>query len=124
MNQPHEKSKLSTQKELFGGYDCDFVHPPPYYAFQMECPICHLILREPFLVRCCGTSFCHICIQQQGDESSCLKCGEDNVEVFPNKGLQRSLKQLYIYCTHKKDGCLWRGELGELDQHVNVSQEY
>ena len=123
VDQRHEKSAKSKLKETFGGYDCEFVEPPPS-AFQMECPICHLILREPYQITCCGTDFCHTCIQRlQADNSSCLKCREHNFEVFLNKGMDRSLKQLQVYCTHRKDGCQWRGELGELDQHLNVRKE-
>ena len=121
MGQRYEKS--ATPKEAFGGYDCEFVEPPPS-VFQTECPICHLILREPYLVSCCGTHFCHTCFQRlQAGNSPCPNCRKDNIEVFPNKGLNRSLKQLQVYCTHRKDGCQWRGELGELDQHMNIRNE-
>ena len=121
MGQRYEKS--ATPKEAFGGYDCEFVEPPPS-VFQTECPICHLILREPHQVTCCGTNFCHTCIQRlQAGNSPCPNCREDNIEVFPNKGLNRSLKQLQVYCMHRKDGCQWRGELGELDQHMNIRNE-
>ena len=123
MGHPSEKSATSTTKETFGGYDCEFVEPPPS-AFQMECPICHLILREPYQVSCCGTSFCHTCIQRlQADNSPCPNCREENFEVFPNKSLNSSLKQLQVYCTHRKHGCQWRGELGDLDHHLNVCRE-
>ena len=123
MGQPHEKSGEPKLKQTFGGYDYEFVKPPQS-AFQTKCPICHLILREPYLVSCCGTSFCHTCIQRlQADKIPCPTCREDNFEEFPNKGLNRSLKQLQVYCTHRKDGCQWRGELGELDRHLNVRKE-
>jgi len=123
MGQPHEKSREPKLKQTFGGYDYEFVKPPQS-AFQTKCPICHLILREPYLVSCCGTSFCHTCIQRlQADKIPCPTCREDNFEEFPNKGLNRSLKQLQVYCTHRKDGCQWRGELGELDRHLNVRKE-
>ena len=123
MSQSREKSKVPAPNESFGGYECEFVKPPTS-AFQTDCPICHLILREPYLVSCCGTSFCHNCLLRlQADNSPCPTCREDNFEVFPNKGLNRSLKQLQVYCTHRKDGCQWRGELGELDQHLNERKE-
>ena len=123
LGQPHKKPTTFIQKETFGGYDCEFVEALPR-ALQMECPICHLILREPYLVSCCGTHYCHTCIQRlQADNSPCPTCREDKFEVFPNKGLNRSLKQLQVYCTHREDACQWRGELGELHQHLNVSQE-
>ena len=123
MGPPCEKSTASTETETFGGYDCEFVETPAS-AFQTQCPICHLILCEPYQITCCGTSFCHTCIQRlQADNSPCPTCREDNFEVFPNKGFNRSLKQLQVYCTHRKDGCQWRGELGELDQHLNVRKD-
>jgi len=123
MGPPCEKSTASTETETFGGYDCEFVETPAS-AFQTQCPICHLILREPYQITCCGTSFCHTCIQrQQADDSTCPTCREDNFQLFPNKGLERSLKQLQVYCTHKKDGCQWTAELGELDQHLNKRKE-
>ena len=113
----------AARKETFGGHDCEFVEAPTS-AFQTECPVCNLILREPYQITCCGTSFCYTCIQRlQADNSHCPTCREVNFEVFPNKGLNRSLRQLQVYCTHRKDGCQWRGELGELDHHLNVHKE-
>jgi len=38
-----------TQREAFGGYDCEFVEPPAS-AFQTQCPVCRLILRDPYLI--------------------------------------------------------------------------
>jgi len=114
----HQKEKFETPspKESFGGYECKFVEPPTS-AFKTKCPVCRLILREPHLVSCCGTSFCHTCIQRlQADNSPCPTCRKDSFQLFPNKGLERSLKQLQVYCTHRKD-CQWTAELGELDQH-------
>ena len=111
-------NKLTIMDEMFGGYDCEFVERPPS-AFQMECPICHLILRKPYQIACCGTNFCHTCIQLlQADNSLCPTCRNDNFGIFLNKSLDRSLKQLQVYCTYREDGCRWRGELGELDRHL------
>ena len=90
--QPHSKEK-------FGGYDCKFVTPPPT-AFQTECPICHMILREPYQTACCGQNVCRSCI-------------------IPNKGLRQSLIQLHVWCTFRENGCEWSGELGELERHLN-----
>ena len=114
---------MSTQKKTtVVGYECDFVDPPPT-AFQTECLICQLVLREPYQATCCGTNFCQTCIQQvQDTKSSCPNCREEDFQVFPNKGLKRSLNQLYVYCTHSKDGCTWSGELSGLDKHLNEKE--
>ena len=112
--------KVTDWKDTFGGYDCKFVTPPPS-AFQTECPICHLILRDPYQARCCGTDFCCLCIQHlQPDHKPCPNCRKDNFEVFEDKRHKHSLSELHILCTHNKDGCKWSGELGELEHHLNT----
>ena len=123
MGQLCAKLKIPGSQETFGGYECEFVELPPS-VFHTECPVCNLILREPDQVTCCGTDFCHTCIQRlQAEKIPCPNCRENIFEVFPNKGLNRSLKQLQVYCTHRKKGCQWREELGKLDQHLNVCNE-
>ena len=113
--------EISAQKE-FGGYDCKFVNPPPA-AFQTECLICQLVLREPHQATCCGTSFCQTCIQQvQDNESPCPNCRGEDFQVFPNKGLKHSLNKFCVYCIHSKDGCTWSGELPEIGQHLNKEE--
>ena len=89
-------------------------------AFQTECPICSLILRDPYLTSCCGTNFCHTCSERLQDEHKpCPTCREESFELFANKSLKRSLAQLHVLCTHSKSGCTWRGELGELERHLS-----
>ena len=97
-----------------GGYDCEFVEPPTS-AFQVDCAICLLKLRDPQQVSCCGKSFCDSCIKGL---QQCPTCNS-SFTTFANKGLKQSLTQLHVYCTHHNDGCKWTGELGQLDQHLN-----
>ena len=103
---------------MLGGYDCTFVSQPTS-AFQTECPICCLVLRDPYQSTCCGTSFCHSCFERVAEHNPCPVCRELNFEMFPNKGLKRALNQLQVFCTHAKDGCKWSGELGDLEQHLS-----
>ena len=108
--------------EQRGGYDCDFVETPQ--ELQADCPICLVVLREPFQVTCCGNSFCRTCIERiETDKKACPTCNEVSFSTFPNKGLQRALYSFYVQCVHQKSGCKWIGELGKLDQHLNLSPE-
>jgi len=101
-----------------GGYDCEFVEPPPS-AFQVDCAICLLKLRDPQQVSCCGKNFCDPCIKYlQSWGQQCPTCNS-LFTTFANKGLKQSLTQLHVYCTHHSDGCEWTGELGQLDKHLN-----
>ena len=118
--QPEVASPRVVEKQR-GGFDCEFIERPQE-AFQADCPICLLVLREPHQVTCCGNSFCQTCIERvEADEKSCPTCVSMKFSVFPNKGLKRSLYVFRVQCSHKKDGCQWTGELGELDKHLNVS---
>jgi len=72
---------------------------------------------RPIPNRCCGTSFCQTCIQRL-QANPCPKCN-GKFDVVANLGLKRSLNQLDVYCIHRKDGCDWKGELGEVDKHLN-----
>lgn len=40
-----------------------------------------------------------------------------------NKGLERSLAQLQVKCSHQQQGCDWTGELRSYDQHLNLDPE-
>ena len=106
--------------EQHGGYDCGFVERPQ--ELQTDCPICMVVLREPFQVTCCGNSYCRTCIELvKAKEKACPTCNEANFRTFPNKGLQRSLYSFRVRCVHQKSGCEWTGELGELDGHLNLN---
>ena len=103
------------------GFDCAFVEDPPK-CLQIVCPICLHILREPYQVTCCGKSFCRQCIEMVKDNNHpCPCCKQDNFNDFPNKGLQQPLYGFQVLCSNKEKGCHWKGELGQLDNHLNLN---
>ena len=99
--------------------DCEFAESISK-GIQSECPICLLVLREPYQATCCGKSFCKECIEQvEKREKVCPTCRTHNFFTYRNLGLQQSLFDFRVYCTHKSKGCEWTGELRELDNHLN-----
>ena len=117
--EPTDSSDEGDLREASGGYDCTFVEPLPS-AFQTECPVCRLLLRDPYQATCCGTNFCQSCIHRVKSKNKlCPTCRKDNFEVFPNKGLKRSIYQLRVFCVHRKDAsCPWKGDVWELENHL------
>ena len=112
----------SPPARLKGGYECQFVKPFTSEV-QTECSICLSVLREPFLVDCCGYRFCKSCIETVRDDCKpCPLCNKD-FKTFPDKQLQRMLNQKEVYCKHKDKGCEWTGELTKLDEHLNLNCE-
>ena len=110
---------LSTAS-LASGFEVEFIERPPEALLQSECPVCLLVLREPFQVTCCGYSYCKVCIEQvRNDNKPCPTCNGEGFTSFPDKRLQRSLYAIHVHCTYQKEGCRWTGELGELNKHLN-----
>ena len=106
------------------GFDCQFVERPPE-VFQTKCPVCLLILREPYQVSCCGKSFCRECIEAiKARSQPCPTCKRDRFECFHNKGLEQPLYGFHVFCSKKESGCAWEGELGQLDQHINSNPKH
>ena len=105
------------------GFDCQFTEKPPQYL-QTHCPICFLVLREPFQVTCCGKSFCRACIERLAEENQpCSICNQCIYSSFQNKGLQQPLYGFQVSCSNKESGCDWQGELKQLDEHLNLIPE-
>ena len=102
-----------------GGFDCEFVDSPSKIV-QCECPVCLLVLYEPYQVTCCGYSYCKACIERVKADREPCPCCKNNFDDFPNKGLQRSLSGFKIFCSQCKEGCQWIGEFGQLESHINV----
>ena len=101
------------------GCECEFVEPPPK-QLQSECPICLQILREPYILDCCGYSFCAACIERvDKDGKPCPHCNQPGYTTLVNKGLKRTLNEFRVYCSHRLSGCEWEGGLGKLDEHLN-----
>ena len=115
-------TSVSVNRGSESSFDCEFVEKPP--VIQSECPVCLQILCEPYQVSCCGYSFCRVCIERlKSNNKPCPTCKEENFATFHNKGLQRSLYEFQVYCSHKQEGCEWKGELCQLDNHLNLSPQ-
>ena len=107
------------------GFDCQFVEKPADYL-QTHCPVCLLVLREPHQAECCGKSFCKDCVRQihlRARNRQCPTCNQGRFECFPNKSLQQPLYGFRVFCSNKESGCVWEGELGQLDKHINSNPD-
>ena len=108
--------------------DVEFVEKPPR-QLALECPICMGILYNPHIVSCCGYHFCEECLKRVKDEGKpCPMCKENFTNLL-NKSLQREINQLSVRCPQAKHnidgkGCEWTGELGYLEEHLNIGQRY
>ena len=104
-------------KKIEGGYDYEFESPP---SKSLECPVCLLTLLDPHVISCCGNEFCQVCIERvKRDGKPCPLCNEPNFATFLHKKLVRKVNALVVFCPQKEQGCEWKGELGQLQSHLN-----
>ena len=90
-----------------------YVFPLPP-SLDTSCPICFSALYEdPYVNIQCGHHFCGSCTMKL---RQCPKC-RCTLQAVPDKGLQRVLKSILVYCSRKEEGCQWKGDLDELHRH-------
>ena len=107
---------LSTMVDQTSGYEADFVEKP---SQQYECPVCLLVLREPYLLSCCGIKVCHPCVTriQNTTPAVCPMCRETFTAMM-DKQLNRLILDLAVRCPLKSNGCKWVGELLHVNEHT------
>ena len=96
--------------------DLSFVKEPPE-EISIECPICLQIMLKDISQTSCGHHFCTSCIKKI--RKSCPTCRATSYLIFPDADRQRYISRLQVYCSNKKDGCTWKGELKNLSGHIN-----
>ncbi|XP_064386948.1 TNF receptor-associated factor 5-like [Halichondria panicea] len=86
------------------------------------CPVSLELLIKPHQTSCCGH---HISQQAANrltrERKPCPMCKEDNLATHEDKFFTRNfINKLKVYCSHKKSGCEWTGELGGLNHHTTA----
>ena len=122
-NQGHGAGASQRKGDLAGGYRYEFVVDPPDY---IRCTMCRLPSRDPFLTDCCGQIFCNSCVQEKAKLSpqgiaACpdSKCPNPRAfAMFRNKQVERTVKELKVYCTNKSKGCTWQDKITEIHVHL------
>ena len=99
-----------------GGYDYEFVKTP---SDTLICSVCFLPSREPNLSACCGHTFCKSCFEGSKKFSNiCPMCRSEKFTTMLNKQAGRAIRGLYVFCTNKKQGCKWQGEVNDITNHL------
>ena len=82
------------------------------------CPICQEILHEPVQTSC-GHLFCGRCLKKVRSKN-CPSCrAEFEEEPRRDKFNEREIRNLTVKCQNSSRGCVWVGELGNVESHQN-----
>ena len=113
---PHVVQEPPTNE--IAGLDYDFVEQPDQDYF---CSVSLELLVEPHQTSCCGH---HISQQAANrlirERKPCPMCKDDEFNTQSDKYFKRKIRQLKVRCPHKKSGCEWTGELGDLNHHTTA----
>ncbi len=108
--------QIQSQQDSEVEPDYDFVQQPDSEYF---CPVSSELLVEPHQTSCCGQ---HISQQAANrlirEQKPCPMCKDDEFNTQVDKYFTRKVRQLKVRCPHKKSGCEWTGELGDLNHHT------
>ena len=100
------------------GYDYQFLEPGP--SDDLKCPICHLVVRNPYQVNCCGKILCEGCLMKcRKTSETCPMCRTHiGNKYFKDTRSDREIKSLKVYCDNKEAGCDWTGQVREIEKHL------
>ena len=97
--------------------DYDFVEQPDQ---DFYCPVSLEILLKPHQTLCCGQHISQEAANRLTREGQpCPMCKSEDLVTQEDKYFKRKVRQLKVCCPHKKSGCDWMRELGDLNLHSN-----
>lgn len=110
-------SNTSTDLDNYG-FDCTFLAEPPP---KLICPICTMLLRDPYQSQCCGCHYCHCCVQQLLSKTvPCVVCS-GVVKAFRDVSVTQQINSLQVKCSNAD--CRWTGELGVIGEHMVTCEQ-
>ena len=108
--------KRGTTQSTAEDLSFQFVEEPSEDFF---CPVTCGLLLQPHFTTCCRKHLSKEAatrIQEEG--GACPLCKKPQFSTILDKQLRREVNKLHVFCHHKDRGCRWRGELSELERHV------
>ena len=99
----------------------DFVEelgPPADYF----CPVTFELLTDPRQTNsCCGKHLSRVVAEHlEAEGKPCPLCKKAPLKTMADLFFKCKVMELKVKCSHKSVGCKWVGELGELENHLNV----
>ena len=103
------------QSEVDPLLEIEFVKEHPYDVY---CPVTFGVLLQPQQTHCCGKHLSEVAaVRIQGEGGACPLCKEADWSTTQDKYFQRTVRELRVFCPHRRRGCRWEGELGALHRH-------
>lgn len=92
-----------------------------YGADDLICRLCHKLVVDAVTTYCCDSLYCRACILSAlQDTTKCPLCTKilDFGGLHPNVRAELRSRAIVRGCTHRMEGCSFRGNRIELDDHL------
>ncbi|ESO89090.1 hypothetical protein LOTGIDRAFT_154170 [Lottia gigantea] len=102
------------------GYDAIF---EPEVDKKYTCPVCLAVLRDAVQTHC-GHRFCEVCITNVIGTRRAARCPVDNTwfycdgQLFEDIAIRREILSFAVKCYYFNEGCEWKGELRDYEEHI------
>ena len=99
------------------GEEYDFVEKPGNEYF---CPVTFELLKDPRQTNfCCGNHLSRATAERL-EGKPCPLCKKQLLKTTEDLFFKRKVMELKVRCSNKAIGCKWVGELGNLNDHLNL----
>ena len=97
----------------------DFVEPPPEDYF---CPVTYEIFKDPRQTsECCGKHLSReVAERLEREQKSCPLCTVAPLRTTADLYFKRRVLEVQVRCFNKHLGCEWKGDLGDVEKHMNI----
>ena len=97
----------------------DFVKKPSADYF---CPVTLELLTDPHQTNsCCGKHLSRVVAEQlEAEGKPCPLCKKAPLKTTADLFFKRKVMELKVRCSNKSAGCEWKGEVGTLDNHLQI----
>ena len=100
-------------KHSYKGREYTFVDPAVRLLEEFKCAICLQLVDQPVQTSC-GHLFCAKCIKSQ---QTCPTCRKEFTTTQDQRS-ERLLKAFKVKCPNSEKGCVWEGDLGDTEEHM------
>ena len=99
----------------------DFLQEYKFKVCDFICSLCKGVLNQP-VADYCGHLFCQKCFETYLSTSQICPVTRSPLVIdqpIEMPTVRNYLNKMYMKCKNNKEGCTWKGQLKELNEHIN-----
>ena len=86
------------------------------------CTLCEKAMMKPCHLTCCSAAYCKMCAERMRTASlACRSCCSLSYNIdmdYQDEAMERLVLSLLVFCPLKVPGCMWKGKLEVMEDHL------